>query len=192
MSSYDELVSISEISKQLTEVQDTIDKMKDVVGIFNLNKVLVDQLADQANTIQDSLFQDANTIRMIMKREKTFPLPTDSMTRRACEKDILEQVRDYKQSFLPTYQKMVEQLLDKKDEIKNKVAEKRQNKEEVPSEDETKNALEDAEKKLQEAVKESPRLQKTFNSVKSFVEKAKPYVEPLVAAAKIALKLLAV
>lgn len=192
MPSYDELVSISEISKQLTEVQDTIDKMKDVVGIFNLNKVLVDQLADQANTIQDSLFQDANTIRMIMKREKTFPLPTDSMTRRACEKDILEQVRDYKQSFLPTYQKMVEQLLDKKDEIKNKVAEKRQNKEEVPSEDETKNALEDAEKKLQEAVKESPRLQKTFNSVKSFVEKAKPYVEPLVAAAKIALKLLAV
>ena len=190
MSSYEELSYILEISKQVNEMQETIDKMNEVAGTFKLESVLVETLAEDASNIQDNLYRNANTLRKIKKRERTFPLPTDTMTRRSCENEILETIRTYQQSFLPNYQKMVEQLLNKKEDIKNKVAKKRQAGENVPSEGETKDALDEAGKKFQQAIKEKPEVQKSFSSIRSFIEKAKPYVEPLVAAAKIALKFL--
>jgi hypothetical protein len=190
VSTYEELSSILEISKQVTDMQETIDKMKAVAGTFNLDSVLVDNLRDGAAEIQDTLYQDSDTLRKIKKREKTFPLPTDVMTARSCENDILEKIRTYQQEFLPNYQKAVEKLLDKKDDIKSKVAEKRQAGEKVPDDTETKNALDEAGKQLQQAIKEKPEVQKTFSSIRSFIEKAKPYVGPLISAAKIALALI--
>ena len=191
VSSYDELSYILEISKQLSEMQETIDKMNKIAETYNLKDVMVKTLSDDAESIQDALFQNSDTLRKIKKREKTFPLPTDTMTSRSCQNEILQTIRTYQQEFLPNYQKMVEQLLNKKEDIKTKVDEKRQAGEKVPSEGETKDTLDKAGKELQQAIKEKPEVQKSFSSIASFIEKAKPYVTPLISAAKIALALLA-
>lgn len=193
MSSTEEALYLLEISKQLTEMEETIDKMGDAAKTFTLLAGLVGHLDDDVDHIQDVFYRCTKELREIRKRERIgMPLPTDSMTKRSCDNEILDAIRTYQKELLPNYQKMVEQLLDKKDDIKNEVAEKRQAGEKVPSDEETKNALDEAGKKLQQAIKEKPEVQKSFSSISSFIEKAKPYVEPLVAAAKIALKLLAI
>ncbi|PVX25100.1 MAG: hypothetical protein CW716_08690 [Candidatus Bathyarchaeum sp.] len=190
MSSYPELDYLLEISTQITQMQETIDKLNEVSEVYSLQGVITANLAQDAANMIQTLTRDSNTLRKIKQREKTFPLPTDEMTRRSTENEIEETVRSYQKEFLPAYQKNVERFLGKKDEIKQKIDEKRKEGKTVPTEAETNSSFDDASKKLQEAVKNQPAASNVFNSIKSFVQKAKPYVEPLIGAAKIVLKLL--
>jgi len=168
----------------------TIDKMKEIEEAFGLGKVAVNRLDLDAHTIKDNLLYDAETIQNIEERRQTSPLPTDSMDLQMRKLDILKQLEAYK-DFLPEYQEMVEKLLGKKDEIEKKVEEKRQAGEVVPSKQETENALQEAGNKLQEAIKENPRLRGSYQSTKSFIDNVKPYVGPLLQVAKIVFKILA-
>jgi vacuolar-type H+-ATPase catalytic subunit A/Vma1 len=165
--------------------------MEVVAGPFSLQDILKGTLSQDAANIQTTLFQDANTLRQIKQRERTFPALNDPMIRHSTENELQDTIRNYQKNFLPAYQKAVEELLGKKEDIQKKVEEKRKAGESAPNEGETKSALDDAAQKLQEAIKEQPAAQKTFSTIQAFFEKAKPYVGPLVSAAKIALKLLA-
>jgi len=188
MSNFEEIMALLDITKQLTEMQETIDKMKDKAGIYELESHLVGTVDVLADTIQDQIYKDVSTIREINK--KVFKGPADLMQLEMAKQDILVQRRDYIEKFLPNYQKLVEQLLDKKDDIEKNVEVKRQDGENVPSKEDTSDALQEAGKKFKQAINESPRLQRTYHSTKSFFDSIKPYVEPLVQAAKIIIPLL--
>jgi DNA repair exonuclease SbcCD ATPase subunit len=189
MSSYEELNYLHEITTQLSQMQETIDKLKEATEVYSLPNVITDALALDAANMIHTFTTDAKTLLEINQRKRTFPAANDQMIEHATQIEIRETIRKY-QKFLKEYQKNVENLLDKKEEIKQKIDEKRKEGKKVPTETETDSSLDDAGKKLQEAIKNQPAAQSVYNSIKSFAEKAKPYVEPLIAAAKIVLKLL--
>ncbi len=190
MPSYKEIRYVEEISKQLDDIEPTLDKMNQLSGAFTLQSVGVATLGTKAHAIKSKLYIAIKTLADIEKREVLLEkLPEDGFTKNQMTMSILNQLKNY-QDFLKDYQKLVGELLDKKDDIEKKVAEKRQKGEPVPSEAETKDALEEAKTKYQEAVKEKSFLGKTFQAITSFYEKAKPYVEPLIGVAKILLKFL--
>jgi hypothetical protein len=166
--------------------------MKQLCGPFTLTSVSVTDLANSASLIKQKLLVDIRDLEEIQRREdRRNPLLTDSSIKETRELDLLDQITNY-QNFLPKYQMLVEELLGKKDDIEKEVAEKRKSDKNVPSEAETKDALREAGENLQKASVGKETVQNTtISSAKAFFEKAKPYVEPLLKAAKIALKLLA-
>lgn len=190
MSTRQEIMALLDIEKQLTEAGETIDKMREVVDTFGLKAELVNDLDAKANAIQDGLSTSIHTIRMIKRREYTGPLASDPSTLIQQRRLILQLVRDYKDDFLQQYQGLVEQLLDSKDEVEKRLEAKRQAGEEVPSKEKTEAAFQEAKKKLQVAKNESAKLQKGVGAIRSFIKRVKPYVEPLVQAAKIVLPFL--
>jgi chromosome segregation ATPase len=189
MLSYQERQAIYDIQKQLTEIEETIDKMKKIVDVFDLDAQRVEDLDADVDNVQTQLYVDVNTIREIRRRARPTRLDSDRLE--TAMADIFNQVRNYKETILPEYQKLVEQLLEKNDEINKKVEEKREKGEKVPNKEETKDALNEAAKKLQKAIDEKPRLQKSIGErTRDFIKHISPYVNPLIEAAKIVLNLL--
>jgi len=104
---------------------------------------------------------------------------------------ILTQMDIYKTTYLVKYKKLVENLLENKEQIKKNADQKRQEGKAVPDEKSVQKLLKDATDMLNESKTAESGLKQTDpQTPKSFFDKAKPYLGAVVGAATAVLKAL--
>ena len=104
---------------------------------------------------------------------------------------ILAQMSIYETRYLFRYKKLVEDLLEDKEQIKKNVNQKRQEGKKVPDENAVQDLLKNATNMLSKSRNAEPDLKKADpQKPKSFFEKAKPYLGAVVGAASAVLKAL--
>ena len=93
-------------------------------------------------------------------------------------------------SYLPKYKNLVENLVEKTEDIKQKTGEKREAGKEVPEKSAVEKLLDIAKEKLDEANKVEKDVQEedANEKPKSFFEKAKPYLGAIASGAGAILK----
>lgn len=181
---FGELAAVREIAKSAHDASSTLDELQKKAEPFGIDSASIETLAVAARKIEEGLTNSVKGLNEINARAGTMnQLQTDELNKVAYRNTIMEEFHCYKTDFLPQYEDLVVSLVRQPTQPSGPSGEQA-----TTASVKSVSDLAEAKNLVGEALKAKSKLQQVYDSVATFYHDAKPYIAPLVLAAKFFLR----